>query len=561
MSRLGPEESCSAALYVLKTYQDLLKRGLDKKDLDTTRIVLKEVSKAFRSFVDDTRRDDLRLLQLYVEREPEGMQRDSAVTRLRRAEQLHSAAKRISLARDQVIFGLAAIVLKMSRGQASDTSLHPMFAEYSRHLPSTLDRLTEVLGSLSDREAVDFWGWDWWDLQPDGEAHAIDSHSKLNSLYCVKALDILAALSPDGRQQLRLPHSHSLAYLADPSNAQGLVQMLNTIETSPQEWPELLAPQLAQISTLRGLLNRAKADQEKDEEDQLIAATLDAEKLREFKLQVVEGIQIGGHLKALLRKFGKVVTRESSDSKKPLAWGFNQLENKGPFVKSDHRGYAGWGEAYGRGLAQAENNRAFSAMAEGARRLAPVLQERIVETVEDHVDHRNIDNTVLLQSLIGSLEFEGIRRRDFFIPKYHADCPRTRVSDVNGFMGVLKLAKGTVPVFDVAVQARELVDTIVVADLSRFIQWTQYPASDDVEDKLHVVDSVLIRVRDLNSDENLRTRLLAEDPGWLRDKVDKERFLRSHVTINVTEAFELEVLDRTAAVSFVVMRGGNQTDD
>ena len=561
MGRLGPEESCSAALYVFKTYQDLLKRAIDRKDLGTTRTVLPEVSKAFRAFIESTHRDDLQMLEMYVEREPAGVQREDAVVRLRKAEQQHKSANRLALARDQVIFGLAAVVLRTLHESRPETSLEAIWAEYSRRLPETMGRLAEVFGSLSEREAVEFWGWNWWDLQPDGEVHAIDSHSKLNSLFCVKALKILGSMTPDARQQVRLPHSHSLAYLADSNNAQGLAHVLDSIDANPEAWSELGASEREQVPTLRQLLARAKTGQERGEEDALIAAELDMGKVGEFKTQVVESIRAGGHIRALLKEFGRVRTLDASDGKRPVAWGFNQLDDKGPFVQSEHRGYAGWGEAYGRGLAQAENNRAFAAMAEGARRADPALREEIVKRVEEHIDYKTVGTTVVLQSLLGILEFEGIRRRDVFIPKYQADCPKTCISDVAGFMGVLKLEKAVVPVFDVAVQAPELANTVVVADLSRFIQWMQYPATGDSDDRKDLIDSVLVRVRDLNSDQSLRAHLLAQDPEWLRDKEDKDRFLRSHVTINVIEAFELEVLDRDAAISFAVTQERNETDE
>jgi hypothetical protein len=139
----------------------------------------------------------------------------------------------------------------------------------------------------------------------------------------------------------------------------------------------------------------------------------------------------------------------------------------------------------------------------------------------------------------------------FFIPKYQHDCPKTQLNDLSGFSGVFKLGEKDIPVMSMYVGA-ETKGKVLLVDLKRFAKWTQYPPADDPGEEKFVTDMILVRVKDLNRRHQLREKIIANDPEWLRAQDDKVRYLKSRVVVNVYEKFKLDILDADAGVAFEI---------
>lgn len=91
---------------------------------------------------------------------------------------------------------------------------------------------------------------------------------------------------------------------------------------------------------------------------------------------------------------------------------------------------------------------------------------------------------------------------------------------------------------------------VLLIDLAQFGRWTQYPAADDPGEDKFVVDTILVRVKDLRRHAKLREQIIRKDPEWLRGEADKVRYLSGRVVVNVYEKFEIEVADPDAAIAF-----------
>jgi hypothetical protein len=140
-----------------------------------------------------------------------------------------------------------------------------------------------------------------------------------------------------------------------------------------------------------------------------------------------------------------------------------------------------------------------------------------------------------------------------FIPRYDPRCPRTALSDVEGYAGVLKIDAQFVPILRINAQGGDVQDKLIIADFGRFARWVQYAPAIAGGDKSDVLDGIYIHVSDLNADATRREQILASDPQWLREIEDKERYLRMRVLVNVTERFRVEIADPTAAVCITVV--------
>jgi hypothetical protein len=75
---------------------------------------------------------------------------------------------------------------------------------------------------------------------------------------------------------------------------------------------------------------------------------------------------------------------------------------------------------------------------------------------------------------------------------------------------------------------------------------------DGEEDQQYISDYLYIKVTDLNADDARRETLLGENPAWLNEQADKNRYLRARVVLNIYEKFHVQVLDRSAGLAWEV---------
>jgi hypothetical protein len=155
---------------------------------------------------------------------------------------------------------------------------------------------------------------------------------------------------------------------------------------------------------------------------------------------------------------------------------------------------------------------------------------------------------VILQSIISLPGYDALKRGNAFIPKYHRDCPKTLVSDLDGFSGILRVGSKNVPVIDLFIRSEEANESLLIADLSKYVRWKQYSPVDAPVEEEDVIGFLLVRIMDMNQDEERRQRIIAEDPEWLRAQEDKDRYLRRRVLVNVYEKFSLEIVERRAGI-------------
>ena len=360
------DELADFALFVFKVFQDLLKAAFDKRDFAAFQVMITEFMLLFERFTAEAVSLSVRSMELQLEM----MQDDDAgrarlETKLRVQKKKENASRRVALGRDQVLFGLAAYVLDKLFQKPEDAAVRQLFTEIETRLPTDLERFTDIFESTRDFKVSDYWGWSQWDMVADGRPHFRDLHSKPNQLYCVRALQILASLQPEQVSRLNL---QKLGYLASEGNPQALPATLQTIQSQPEKWERILsATELAQINTLLELLSRARRAQADAERDAVIAAEIDPDKLAKFKVSLLTAFEDNGRLRPVMRKLG--IFRDFSyqrPRKGVPSWGFNQLDDKGAFIVQSQVSYGDWGEAYGRGLAQAEDEIAFGTMLEGA---------------------------------------------------------------------------------------------------------------------------------------------------------------------------------------------------
>jgi hypothetical protein len=553
------EELEGFALFTFKIFQDLARSAFGKRDIGTFRDVLRETKHLFERFKPEREHPSAAFLRAALARSAEEGERIQLQRRLGLQQQREAVGRRIDLARDEIVFGLAAYILDRYV-QSDDVEVKRFFDEISGYLPRDLRRLTLIFQSVNDHHVADYWGWSHWDLVADGQAHFVDTHTKPNQLYCVQSLRILDTLSVQEISRIKLPPSESLSFLSTETNPQGLPRMLETIRAQSARWDNVIEQRaMDRADALLLLLNEAKEAESRAEQDELITAQLDAGKLRAFVGNLHETLQSSGVLKPLFKYLG--VYEEHGPDQSPrdlLAWGFNQLDEKGPYVEKSRVSYPGWGEGYGRSLAHAEDQIGFLALNEHVADRSGIPATQLIAEIGNALSTKVWRNPVLLETLTQFAPFDGFTNDMRFISSYRNDCPLTPFQGMNGFIGVFRRRDEHVPVFRLYVEEEVLQNKVLLLDLPRFAKWDQYNPVHGGEEQQYISDFLYVKVTDLNIDDARRETLINENPEWLREQVDKDRFLRARVILNIYEKFRVHILDRSGASAWDVTPEDNE---
>lgn len=530
---------------IFVAFQNLLKTAFDKRDFDGFKAFLDQFSNLYHEFDPNNDYPNAEQLRQSLNWTQDPSEKESINGKIEIQEEKERVGKDIQLKKRQVIFGLSAWIFEQYRRQNTDTGIAKFYSDISGRLPTALPELTELYLSSRKFETERFWDWDNWEMIPDGGVHSIDFHSKLDRLYCVKALLILRSMSQETIDAIVLPHSRDLAYLAeDRPNSHSLMNILDVIVANHTQWSFVLPQQAVnKIPDFKILLTEAKDAQEKSEAEYLKIVKIDPDKVEEFKRKITESFYQSGFLRPILNKFGayKDFTSETPGKKIP-SWGYNQIDEKAAFIKDWHVHYSGWGENYGRGMASSEDQLIFEKMVSEIKNKKDTVKQDIISEIEKILKEGKFEDPIVLQTLDHHYEYEHVRNSEAFTSRYNRDCPKTKLDDVpHGYMGILKLNGYKVPVLNIFVRKAELKNKVLIMDLTTFCLLKQYSPIDDPTDTGRQHGIFFIRVTDLNEENELRQKIINEKPAWLEDHNDKEGYLRQKTLINIYQKFEFEI--------------------
>ncbi len=541
---------------IFTAFQNLLKASFDKRKIDDYVEFLGKFGTLYEDLEEDFRYPRAEHMRFDLERATDPAVKKILEGRINVQEARESAAKDIKDKKSQVVFGLTAWILEQYRNHQDDEILQRFYNESINRLPNTLPELTALYISSRTFETEHFWDWDNWEIIPDAGVQSIDFHSKLDRLYCVKALKILANLSDDEIALIVLPHSRDLAFQADenPNNR----SLFNTIDSITPEarWNFVLNDAaIAKTQDLKDLLKKARKAQEDAEEKFLETVEVDAEKLVEFNKKIKTSFAESTYLRPVIKKYGVYsdLTKEPCANRGKM-WGYNQVDRKEAYIKDWYVHYSGWGENYGSGMAHSEDEIIFGEICNSIDQVKDIHQDAVLIEIETVIATQMFVNPLIIQTLDRMYEYTNVRRSELFVDQYHRDCPKTGLEGTPGYMGVLKMAGRNIPVVDIFARKADLKNRVVIIDLAKFGVLNQYSPIEKEENEKYKDDIFLIKVLDLNKDDDARNKIIADNPEWLQQYPDKETYLRRQVLINVYERFEFSLSDRKAAQMLIVNR-------
>jgi len=533
---------------IFSTFQNLLKTAFDKRKLDDFKEFLGQFVRLYKDFESDNEYPRAEHLKSDLERTTDPKVREILEKRIEVQIAKEVAVKEIQTRKRQVVFGLSAWIFEKYRNNRADSSLANFYSEITTRLPKSLPELTDVFISSRTFETESFWNWDGWEMVADGEVHMIDFHSKLDRLYLVKALLITNNLSPESIEAIVLPHSRDLAFMAEDRTGT-LISMLNEFSRDAERWEAFLpASAIANVEALKRLLVKAKEAQEEEEERFIETVEINPDKLKEFKSEVIKAFYERATIRPVLKKSKAFVDLiDQPVPQEPLSYGYNQIDRKESFIKEWHVHYAGWGENYGQGMASSENQFIFEQMLSFATDQKDVSRDDVIKEIELSVSEKHLDNPVVFLNAEHLFEFDHLRTSTNFFPHYSPDNPDTRFTNQSGYLGTLKFGEKNIPVVRIYARRSTFDNKILVMDVNKFGDLVQYSPRQSSNQYEPLDDIFLIRVSDLNKDDERRNKIISDNPAWLQEHENKEAYLRRQVLINFYERVEFKVKDATKA--------------
>lgn len=535
------------------TFQNLMKTAFEKKDKEAFSVFLDSFLQMYENFSADENFNAEHIKnQIQYTDDPEIKKTLEEKLALQIARD--KVAEDIEKKKQQVVFGLCAYILDKFKLHPNDNDIKDHYQSIVSKLPLNLIDLTKLYESSRNFDTERFWNWDDWETIADGKVHIIDFSSKLDVLFCVKALLILQPMTSAQISAISLPLSRDLAFMAeDRADNRTLIAILNNISSESDKWLFVLnQTSIDKVPDLKSLLKKVKEDQELSEQEFIKTVAVSVKKVEEFKEEILKSFDKGSDLRKIFNRLGSYNDKTSEEIGTTVpSMGYNQIDQKAAFIEDWYVHYGGWGEQYGRGMADSEDKIVLEKMINDVGTKKNINKDIILTEISGYIESSNLENPVIFHTLEHLTNYE-IKKNSIFFDRYRRDCPTTPLSDLHSYEGVIKINNKNIPVINVFVPTASLRNKILIADLKKFVSWKQYSPVDKDEDKNFKEEIFFIKVIDLNEDNDRRGKIMTENPDWLNEQADKEGYLKQHVIVNVFEKFQIEIIDSKEGIAFSV---------
>ncbi len=516
------------SVHYLVIFQDLLKQAFDAKDLKTFQKFRSILFKIFRH-LDELRfrsSGEVRSLKSSLSREsPSPEIRASLEKDLERHNFIAKTLKDFLDRRRQLVLGLATWII-FRLGEASDKSeIIPYYRDLEKSLSKELEEFTSLFIQCHDFSVERFWRWDNWEDMPEDEVVTIDTSGKLETFYCIHALQILAA---NPSKNYHLPPSRDLSFLAEENQ---LPKRIDTIIESRAKWePVLTDEMLQQAPRLKQLLTEVKNAQEQKELEAKRSQRISPAKVQEFKEELVKGFQESTILRDIFRQYNLFQDQTGKKYSGPdNRFGLNIVLDKAMFFEEWHVHYVSWSEDLGRDIALAENHDLFKAILEKSASEPGLNIDTALEKIT------NLSQAIILAQ---NTHYSTLVSSEKFTPSWH----RNLEPEMRGIGGWYKFKNHEIPVFEIFYQRGQA--GVVVCDASTIGLFIQYSPLRNGEDPNLVKDVFYMNIQAFSENSELMKQYLEKPPEWLQkvgDHAAQELHLQERVRVHVFEQFEFKV--------------------
>lgn len=545
-SQLEADQIIEFADAIVLIFNQLLKTAYDEHRLND----FKEFAQALRSLFSEpggeSPRYQIEHLRWRLEHDPLN---ESERQDIQLDLHVQQALARLDRRKDLLFFGLSAWVVHRYDASQRDVTTFEQWWAPIRSAADLADLWLVYLESLDHHVQQDM-GWHWWalDEHPNRGRHvavSIGLDAYLHLAFSITALELLAQLQPQAREQLPLSLSPELMYLAEGDESPLRNTLLRIGQESGKWTPILGDAGMAMIPVLTQMLRSAVSRQKAENAHQLIAAPLWPLKVQDVKEHVLREWHQQAYMRSLVRRFGEY--QHTTESAKKNLFGVNTLDLKEIYVEHSRVSSSDWGEEYGRSLARGENEAVLSRLLAAIPSLAksPVTGTAIVERATQAVTQLQNDGydpiLILLNSWFAPYLFEK-----------SPDFTRQLESDQPKLLGYFLKQ----PVFSVRSSGKPF---LLAVDLRRVGVWRQFTPERVFEEEEYLADGLSFMVKPY--DEAAVQELLTKRPelwrgadGQPRPEEEVVSELLQRVHVRIVEQFDFQITDKKAGFKISLAR-------
>lgn len=540
------------AVGLILTYNQLLKKACDCRDLDNFKLFGSKLNSLFRLFSPSKTYPNWEQLKRQLERgNLTQEQKQEAESKLIYQRKLEAVENSIDLRRKQVWLGLGGwIVRNYLEDKLNEETFNELYSAITAI--DDLNELTQLFVKTYRSEVDELFGWDWWlseDRPPEKEDEVffVDFSIYLSWSYCLRALQLITHIPKENIKDRSLPASRDLVFLAEKGDSK-IQQILKRIKDDSKRWQGILKPEdITRIPDFIMLLEKAAEKQKELEADELIEKPLDKDKIEQFKNEVRNEWERAANLRNIIRAFGNFEILSITAPEGTRFYGRNAIEDKAAFIKDWHTHYPQWGESYGHHIAEIENVVVLSGIASKIRNFqpgkCPVDQiEKVLNKAVEKLSHESYEPNAILVPDSWNILYR-IKQSPHF-----KDSDLEKSSSVGSYKGVR--------VFDLlGTEPRG----IYVLDLKKLGHWKQYKRKKMLH-KEELMASGIFTFYIEQYDEEKAKSLIEARPEMLREpgtdkKLDEHSVIRKllqQVNIKILEQFRYEIKDKKAGLEILM---------
>ncbi|MDD3002492.1 MAG: hypothetical protein PHS06_01320 [Candidatus Shapirobacteria bacterium] len=553
---------------ILQTYKFIGKYSFDSRNIKVFEKYLNDVSNLMHRFEPskDNRKFSIEL-QLKATKIDE-KEKNELEDNLKKINELENIEEKINEKKKEYIYGFITWCLyKLEKINFGDQKLLRFWNILLPYLPKDLPNLIKINESCHSDRVENFWGWDWWELEEKrGDSNGVITSEilfdgKLDLLLIIMLFKIFKGKTEDQIDISHIQINRDQSVRISNSNG-GFKDQINLIYNNKNIWGNILSTEeLESKDVILSVLEKLVEKQKKEELDILIDTHIDQNKVNEFIDNFVGAYNERISIRRLLKIFGSY-KKNNSIKKNKNYWGFNEIQDKEPFINSSYVDYSGVGEHYGEGLAENEDQIILNKIKDNSTEIVfkdIPLGEAIKTSILKLESNNSSPSIIFTTFYVGEWQKFNFSNSEF-IPIYKIKS--NRFKSIPNFIGLFKYGSKRIPVYQVLPSRRNLDKEIYVLNLFDFLDFEEYlPYSNAKDSKtMQLRDHFAFKVTDLGVEDTVRNGIIIKNPVWLQKYTDKDLYLKQKVIVNVKERFELNIKNKEASIKVIMKSSGSDED-
>ena len=516
----------------LSTYQALLKIAVEAGNEDVVDILATRLQqiRMDRTHDRDWRRASRRDETL---NDCDGGERSASETRQRHLEELNQS-------REEIVIGAAMWALRRwehrERRPAVDQSMSlAVLKRLMDSLPSSRDDLTRQFLRAATFEKEEAWGWDSWEMEEhaDGEVHSIRVQDRIERLFILAMLCRLDSDSIPTDAVLPFTRDFALSLQAKDSSFN---RFLNGLAEDHSQWTDLIGEdEVSRIPIFRQLLEQTVSAYRNAEAKEIGARLISESQVNQFIEEVKRERDRIGVIRKLMEALDRIDYQVMAMEENSACLALATVVEKEAFFEDWHVHYVRFGEGFGRSVAQGENRAHYRALADrigekqrvrgGTAEILKSLAKWMVEQKKSRGE-----DWILLASRGFAFDVGLWESKDFVsqwqLPQGGEDAPKAPRLE-----GILKLEGREIRLYEMSLGGSP---SAILLNLETLQPLTVYRLSVGTSfEGAQIVDDMLVRVSDLNVNDQIRDQILKENPKWLAKEEDPENHLRMRALVEI----------------------------